>query len=334
MRARRSTLASVAIRCDTHAGLWMDRYLPDQTCESPNADAINRGTGAKARLIRDLSRTVKVPKGYPEMLARLKSSFVGREVTLLKVTTLGRTVVGLGARGSLEAGLHMDHTWGVPVIPGSALKGLASSTAHHLARDEAWHRRTTARTEGEEPNDHEALFGTTDDQGAVMFHDAWWSPRGESSPVHPDVMTVHHPDYYQKKQGPPSDTDSPTPVPFAAVSGDFLVVLEGPGPWRQVAIEILLKGLQEFGIGAKTNAGYGRMHRADLERVDLEHANLEHADAAEGARQAGETAEQAQASEEGQRAARLLTRGNAAFEVRQQLNRLPVRPGASSLGQR
>ena len=315
MRARRERLARVTIRPDTHAGLWMDRYLSDQTGEGGDDD---KAKGAKARLIRDLSRTVTVPRGYREMLTRLQSSFAGREVTLLKVTTLGRTVVGLGARGSLEAGLHMDHTWGVPVIPGSALKGLASATAHHLARDDAWHKPTTPRTEGEEPNDHEALFGTNDEQGAVLFHDAWWSPRDESFPVDPDTMTVHHPDYYQKKQGPPSDTDSPTPVPFATVNGDFLVMLEGSEPWRNVAVEILLKGLEELGIGAKTNAGYGRMAPARQERGHQERGGQERDDQERPA----VVDPEAQAIEEAQRAGQRLTPGNAAAAVPQQLNRL------------
>ena len=53
--------------------------------------------------------------------------------------------------------------------------------------------------------------------------------------------------------------DSPTPIPFASVTGRYLVAVEGDPAWCDAAMKILGLGLAELGVGAKTNAGYGRM---------------------------------------------------------------------------
>lgn len=42
---------------------------------------------------------------------------------------LGRVIVGLGYKGALEIGLTLQHTTGLPYIPGSALKGLCRAYA-------------------------------------------------------------------------------------------------------------------------------------------------------------------------------------------------------------
>ena len=95
----------------------------------------------------------------------------------------------------------------------------------------------------------------------VNCHDAWWSPTpaAKELPIDQDVMTVHHPAYYQgRTDAEPSDMDNPVPIPFATVKGSYLVVLEGPHLWCEAAMEILRIGLEQTGLGAKTAAGYGR----------------------------------------------------------------------------
>ncbi len=77
----------------------------------------------------------------------------------------------------------------------------------------------------------------------------------------PDVITVHHPDYYQASGDPPppADWDDPTPIPFLTAAGDFLIALGGPKEWVEAAFKILGLALKNEGIGAKTSSGYGRM---------------------------------------------------------------------------
>jgi len=265
MPCRRSDLQETICQATTHAGLWLDKYLVEQTKESGGD-----GVGCRSDLILDIGK-LEAPRGYFDAIQRLEA--LARDnprATLAKAKVEGRLVIGLGAKGVIEAGLHLDHTWGVPILPGSALQGLAAAAAHQLAQDESWRKPdpnarpadSAARTSFEE------LFGTTDEQGRVCFWDAWWCPAKRTTrlPIHLDVMTVHHPKYYQDEQDPPppSDTDSPIPVAFTTISGEYLIVLEGEEEWREAALTLLTEGLKELGLGAKTNAGYGRM---SLERI-------------------------------------------------------------------
>lgn len=44
--------------------------------------------------------------------------------------TGGRMIIGLGGENVLETGLTLNHTYGTPMIPGTALKGLAAHYCH------------------------------------------------------------------------------------------------------------------------------------------------------------------------------------------------------------
>jgi len=253
---RRSALSSIACQPSTHAGLWLDKFL-----------AVGKESAVqKARLIREASE-IAVPQGYRQAFAYRRASFErladADRALLFTATARGRLVVGLGQKGVLEAGLRIEPTWGVPILPGSSIKGLAAATAHLLVDDPQW--RKNLSDEEREKTSFDKLFGTTDEAGAVVFHDAWWIPGdAKTLPIHPDVMTVHHSGYYGGDGSPPSDFDSPTPVPFATVNGDYLVVLEGEPAWCEAAGKLLEHGLAELGAGAKTNAGYGRMKLTEI----------------------------------------------------------------------
>lgn len=267
MPARRNVLARIRPAGSSNAALWLDKFLEEQTGDS------DEGVGKKGDLIQQIA-VFETPSGYKMAFGLRKNDFEertrGSRLLAGDASTDGRLVVGLGDKGVMEVGITLDHTWGVPYLPGSALKGLAAAAAHKLAKEDAW--RKPARKNGvpvdREATPYDVLFGTTDDRGAIIFHDAWWDPSDGKWPLHPDVVTVHHPDYYQKADRPetPSDFDSPTPISFASVHGRFLVALEASthcpepvSPWLDAAVQLLKQGLAELGIGAKTSSGYGRM---------------------------------------------------------------------------
>lgn len=268
MQARRDSLKSVKVSEHTHAGLWLDKFLTDKTEKKRSAQTEKRSKDepsakAEALLIKELG-TIKVPDGYKRACERREEIFSklqkSHSVACAKATVEGRMIIGLGQKGPVEAGLALEHTWGVPMIPGSALKGLTMAAAHLLLEDEAWRKGVG--------HSLKILGGTTERIGSVIFHDAWWIPEQDKLPIHPDVMTVHHPDYYNKDGNKaPSDMDSPIPIPFASVTGKYLVVVERTFPLKaeeqedvlEAALYILKLGLAHLGIGAKTNAGYGRM---------------------------------------------------------------------------
>lgn len=78
-----------------------------------------------------------------------------------------------------------------------------------------------------------------------------------------DVVTCHHRDYYEGKLPVATDTEEPVPVVFPAVAPGhvfaFAVVpLRGAdAKLMEYARTWLKTGLETFGLGAKTNAGYG-----------------------------------------------------------------------------
>jgi CRISPR-associated protein Cmr6 len=177
---------------------------------------------------------------------------------LAEATVLGRMAVGLGAESILETSIALHRTYGVPYVPGSALKGLAAAAAHQQLQDEKWRKAREGTKIGDS---HRLMFGDTENSGYVTFHDALWVPTGDTLPLNLDVMTVHHPKYYQATDNPPppADWDNPNPVTFLSARGTYLLAMTGPEEWAQAALRILKEALSRQGVGAKTAAGYGRM---------------------------------------------------------------------------
>ena len=126
----------------THAGLWLDKYLP--TLRLPGADeAADAGTAIRA-LLQEAAGT-PVPEGYlaalgrrRALIERLDGGVSGGVTRLFTAEARGRLVIGLGTQSVRETNLALLHTWGVPYLPGSARKGLASAAALKLSGEGAW----------------------------------------------------------------------------------------------------------------------------------------------------------------------------------------------------
>lgn len=250
--ARRQVLANIQLNVQgfPHAGLWLDKFLPEQTEQG--------GESVYTNHFRSVT-TIPVAPTYRYFFARWEQALKAMGARTARATTLGRLVVGLGADSVLENAITLHRTYGVPVIPGSALKGLAAAYARNRLADPDWQKNGKA---------YKTLFGDTTSAGYVTFFDALYVPGSApgNNPLALDVVTVHHPEYYRGENNPPADWDSPNPVPFVSVRGGvkFLVALAGPDEWVEAAFVILERALAEEGIGAKTNSGYGRM---ELERL-------------------------------------------------------------------
>ncbi|GJL72546.1 MAG: hypothetical protein NMNS01_17450 [Nitrosomonas sp.] len=176
----------------------------------------------------------------------------------------GRLYLGLGEANPLESSVTLHHTYGVPFIPGSAIKGVLH---HALLRHYAKSYDKTKKKfilEDKALNIINVLFGrdpdTTNphdigDAGYVSFNDAWWIP-GNLKPLAKEIVTVHHQEYYANKQ-PATDFDSPNPNQHVAIQGEFLFSVQGESCWSDFAIILLQQTLQNTGIGAKISSGYG-----------------------------------------------------------------------------
>ncbi len=90
-----------------------------------------------------------------------------------------------------------------------------------------------------------------------------------------DVVTCHHHDYYEERLEIATDTEEPNPVVFPAVAPGHVFTF-AVAPLRAANADLgwqarswLQTGLETFGLGAKTNAGYGWFKDVseDLERA-------------------------------------------------------------------
>ncbi len=242
MTGRRNELQSLdRIPSTAHAGLWIDKLL-------------RHGEKGKGETNADHFRQVvrAVDPLYKQVYERWKKSLADIGAQRRPAHVLGRLSVGLGGEGVHETSIALHHTYGIPYIPGSALKGLAA-------------RYTRKRLQNWTPEHLKVLFGDTNAAGYVTFFDAHYIPESakRDTPLALDVMNVHHPGYYRGEDVPPADWDSPTPISFLSATGSYLIALHGPDEWVNAAFEILAHALKEEGIGAKTSSGYGRMEIED-----------------------------------------------------------------------
>jgi CRISPR-associated protein Cmr6 len=267
-----------------HPGLWLDRYLSHTTFAKGAEPVDYKADEAKAARDRLVERVDHKPlgQGYKAAWTYWRDGLIsdGLRTCVCEVESGGRVVIGIGQKNPAEFGITLHRTWGVPILPGSSLKGIAALGADRYFESPAWRRRgdhATARDGG--PTAYDALFGDVEEQGAVIFHDAWYvPPASEKNGLHRDVLTVHHPGYYQQGndgKAEPSDTESPIPVPFMSAKGAFLIALElhpsldpaTDGHWLKAAWEALRLGLSRHGVGSKTNAGYGRFELPDFDQT-------------------------------------------------------------------
>ncbi len=240
-----------------NASLVMDKYLRVPVREDEHKKNARRELHQAVQESIDRSEEV-----YKAAFDRYKNSTPGPcKAGDCKTVEGLRLIIGIGNENVLETGLTLHHTYGTPIIPGTALKGLAS---HYC--DQVWGAGDGKFKRGEEY--HRAIFGTSDDSGHFIFHDAWITPETMKRSLRRDVMTPHHMEYYSGEdegQAAPTDFDDPNPVTFLSVAGTFHVAVscDVPGAegdkWADLAFRLLTDALREWGIGGKTSAGYGRL---------------------------------------------------------------------------
>lgn len=250
MSCRRDHLNVVVTGQAAHSGLLLDSYLRERTPE-----------GRGVLLQEAMAACGRALPIYREAYARWEGS-LGGEIRFVKrvFRTKGRVVVGMGDKGVLENGVSLHHTYGLPMIPGSGVKGLCS---HYCGA--AWGSADANFLPTGEA--HRVLFGTSNERGLLLFEDAWLvPPTAAVSPLQLDVMTPHFSDYYMSTgQTPPTGQQDPKPISFLSVEGRFLFALgcmpsEGrEAQWLSLGLRILAEALGHWGIGSKTRAGYGRM---------------------------------------------------------------------------
>lgn len=255
----REAIKNLNMKNGQNPGLLFQRFLSKH-------DTKDSGKASLLEAVKTAGGNREVSGLYEIAYKNWDTIFDGEKTARNDFKTVGRLIVGLGTENVVESGIRLNHIYGYPILPGSALKGLA---AHYCAH--VWGETEPRYKKGEEF--HKLLFGVTDDSGCVIFHDSWLVP-DNTNPFVLDVITPHHQDFVDGK-GAPTDYDSPVPVPFLSVKGAFTVGVTWNGPevdfailkgWTKLAFNCLAIALAEWGIGGKTSSGYGRMTEVDSKK--------------------------------------------------------------------
>lgn len=230
-----------------HAGLLLQRGLKkyDAASEKPTKSdlikkisAIQISTDEKNLYYKAYQRWKKITSDEQRFA-----------VTAAKI--VGRLYTGLSSATALETGLTTHHTYGMPMLAGSSVKGATASYAEKIG--------ITLQTH---PEVYRVLFGDEEKAGAVIWHDAWWIPNGK--PFVGEIITTHHQHYYKGKDDKGKDKitademEDPMPNQQIACQGSFYFVVEcGNKAWADFANQLLFEMLQNQGMGSKTASGYG-----------------------------------------------------------------------------
>jgi CRISPR-associated protein Cmr6 len=240
----RAILSDVSVKQhQPHTGLLLTRSLQQS----------EEGEKPLKRALLEKACQTETSGFYESALQRWKKATSGEGFAGFDAPLEGRLLLGLSTGGALETGVSTHHSYGMPMIAGSSVKGVAH--AH-------------ARTIGLTPDVLAVLFGEDEETakdgrvagaGCLIWHDAWWISNNQkiTQPFVDEVVTVHHQEYYADKQKSATDFDSPVPNQQMSVQGGFYFVVEGDAAWASFASLLLKQALQQHGIGAKTAAGYG-----------------------------------------------------------------------------
>lgn len=232
-----------------HKGLLLDKFMPVKSSDAKKEEQ---------SFFEPLSRIARVDSAHPAYrlaFERWRAYAAGLpEAVRILGAVRGRMAIGLGAKGTSEIGCRLHHSYGVPMIPGSSLKGALRAALEHAPPSKSgvdWQQQA------------DFLFGNQDSAGFARVFDAWWVPDPGKSGLSVDVVTGHHQDYNSGKPGSaPTDFDSPIPNHYLTVTGKFLFVVQAPNQsWSQFLEKLLKQTLDTNGIGSKKSSGYGRFHQ-------------------------------------------------------------------------
>ncbi|MCG0276433.1 MAG: type III-B CRISPR module RAMP protein Cmr6 [Thermosediminibacteraceae bacterium] len=171
----------------------------------------------------------------------------GYEVDVYEFRPYERVIVGLGQESIREVSMTLHWIYGIPYIPGQAVKGVVSN----------W-----IEMNGGTDENYEKVFGTTSSKGQVMFLDSY--PADDSFCIKNDIMNPHYTDYYSKGREP-ADWCDPNLVLFLTVEKAVfhipLVYLTREAKSLKISgktlEEWMVEAFEYGGIGAKTSLGYG-----------------------------------------------------------------------------
>ena len=182
---------------------------------------------------------------YKSQIESLKSNYLIKDKVFKPEYKL---IIGLGSPSVYEVSMTLHHIYGIPYIPGQAIKGVLRnyvineffdlneeerleiakkiSNNKELKNFEDLGKEEKQKVYKEifKEKENKALknelfkfvFGSQDNQGNIVFFDAF--PDGKIN-IDIDIMNNHFPEYYEDKDSkiPPADWQNPRPIKFLVV---------------------------------------------------------------------------------------------------------------------
>lgn len=297
MQSCRNALLKLNLNSGANASLLLSRYVPEIKIKDKNTESNEDAIKMQHEVYEAMRKAIgTVGEVYKSAFNRRREQM--KDAKELVLETLTPLVIGLGEDNVFETGLTLNRIYGTPIIPGSAIKGVAAYYCSSVLGKNDSNFLGPCLDERNRPTQkagaiYELLFGKIEQTydpakkravanekpqaGWLRVYDAWIEPESvKGSALKEDVMTPHHGEYYSGKADSPTDFDSPNPVSFLTVCGKFRVAVDLAGPAPEflseeekqkreqvldLAVKIIEEALREHGIGAKVNAGYGRLER-------------------------------------------------------------------------
>jgi len=250
-------MENIIQKYDLNPSLIIDKYLFwEGNSLSPDfnkkAIANNKMSHLNKAVILECPLKIK----HFESLKNRKNSLP--DILTFVLTTKTRVIVNHGGESILDNSIALHTYYGFPIIPGSAIKGVAR---HFCEEFENLENPLIKKIFGNFPNDKES------EEGEIIFLDAW--PVNIEKVLEIDVFTPHYQKYYQTSNllELPRDDQKPIPVNFLAVKKgikfEFVIAptskckKEDRKSLLNVTKDIVIKALKTFGVGAKTGSNYG-----------------------------------------------------------------------------
>ena len=238
---------------------------------------------------------IKKVKNYMESIHESLKEYY--EVISFEATLVDKLLIGLGNQSVYENGLILHHTYGIPYIPGSTIKGVLRNYIinEYFNIEHNDDKNFSAEKVSLKNEDFINIFGGGEEnnavEGKVIFFDAF--PTTDFK-ISSDIMTPHHSKYYAIDDELPLDSDDVNPIKFLAVEEakfKFSIAID-----KRIANKFIKLGMENqndsikikqflketlkdvlmfSGIGAKTAVGYGYFEITDKENDVLDDKGIE-----------------------------------------------------------
>ena len=186
-----------------------------------------------------------------EQRNNLKEKFKDKVIFDLELKLNGRLLVGSGSPSILEVGMTFSRNYGVPMIPSSALKGCFS---HYCIKEKIFNDEEFKVIFGEDLSSE-----SENNRGNVVFLDAFPTSKVV---FELDIVNNHFQRYYMDGEIP-NDWYNPVPVHYLTITNSVFrfTAISMDKISSELSSKIkteFIKMLSSYGIGSKTNYGYGR----------------------------------------------------------------------------